>query len=104
MSPASYRAAPPRVGEYNLPQGRGATKSASPDRRWRTSPPPVEERSALVEPGLGVQGGLDRRRQRLLRLAVGREVLDGERGLAVLDGLVRLLERGLQVGARGGVG
>src|SRR4029453_1446466 len=88
MSPASYRAAPPRVGRTTVPQvdGRG--------RRGRAPPPPHRSAAGCrvaVRGRLRVLVGLDRGVQVGQGLALGGEVTAA---LGVGEGVQRLVDVG----------
>src|SRR3954447_3644254 len=125
MSPASYRAAPPRVGSASLPtlvvagQIRPATTAATMGRRTVTPPSLARRRCPAPRRGaarprrrdaqllLGRQGSRDVLLQPGLRLAVPGEVTLRQGRLAVGDRLVGVRERLLKLrrrvaGPRGG--
>src|SRR5215218_9352387 len=119
MSPASYRAAPPRAvglaAEVTPPYDTGSASCKSASRAGRRGRRTAGRRGAARgrrqaggrrrgrrgrarrAPRAGRRLGVDRPLQRLLqsllRLAVRREVLLGERGLTVRDRLLGLGQR-----------
>src|SRR3712207_6530947 len=96
MSPASYRAAPPRVGVSTLRHRPDPSKSVGPAgdvRPLTVRRSPGAPGSLLPELVLRGDGPLQCVLQPLLRGAVGREVAGGQRRLALGDGRVGVGER-----------
>src|SRR5689334_5445921 len=122
MSPASYRAAPPRVGELNLT--RDLPPGANRTTRLPSGPPPSGRRpwggrrgrgrAGSTRARRGPRGREGRRTRRLrghrpgdrvleppLRLAIGGEVAALQGRLTVREGLLRVGQRLLQRGRAG---